>query len=48
MEAKIYKNQDIKKQERKISSLFLDVYLNKNKKLFKNYILEPNEKLIDC
>lgn len=46
MGTKVYKNKNTKKQEQKISLLFLDVYLSKDKKLFKNYILSPEERLI--
>lgn len=46
MGTKVYKNNNDNKQERKISLIFLDVYLSKDKKLFKNYILAPDFKII--
>ena len=47
MGLKVYKKRDDKKQEEKISLLFIDMYLNKNQKLFKNYILEMEPELMN-
>lgn len=50
MREKVFKKEitNSAKISRQVSTLFKDTYCSTDKNVIKNYILEPNKKLIDC